>query len=59
VVVRVSREERLRTEKELEGLIALGDANRRLSFEADLIYVRREVNTAREHKVDLETRKQY
>ena len=31
VVVRVNREERMRTEKELNGLIALGDADRRLN----------------------------
>lgn len=62
VVVRVDREEKMRTEKELSGLIALGDADRRLSFEErqiDLIHVWREVNTARQHKVDLETRRQY
>ena len=60
VVARVNREEK--TEKELSGLIALGDADRRLSFEErqiDLIHVWREVNTARQHKVDLETRRQY
>jgi len=60
VVARVNREEK--TEKELSGLIALGDADRRLSFEErqiDLIHVWREVNTARQHKVDLEARRQY
>ena len=63
VVVRVNREERMRTEKELSGLIALGDADKRLSFEErqiDLIHVWREVNYKLwEHKVDLETRRQY
>ena len=37
----------MRTEEELNGLIALGDADRRLSFEErqiDLIHVWREVN---------------
>ena len=33
VVVRVNREERMRTEKELSGLIALGDADRKLKAE--------------------------
>ena len=63
VVVRVNREERMKTEKELNGLIALGDADRRLSFkerQMDLIHVWREVNYKLwEHKVDLETRKRY
>jgi len=63
VVVRVNREERMKTEKGLKGLIALGDADRRLSFEErqiDLIHVWREVNYKLwEHKVDLETRRQY
>ena len=46
VVVRVN-EERMRTEEELNGLIALGDADRRLNFkkrQIDLVHVRREVN---------------
>jgi len=62
VVVRVNRGERMKTEK-LKGLIALGDADRRLSFEErqiDLIHVWREVNYKLwQHKVDLETRRQY
>jgi len=63
VVVRVNREERMRTEKELNGLIALGDADRKLKAEErqiDLIHVWREVNYKLwEHKADLETRRQY
>jgi len=63
VVVRVNREERMRVEKELKGLIALGDADRKLKAEErqiDLIHVWREVNYKLwEHKVDLETRKRY
>jgi len=53
VVVGVNR---TRTEEELNGLIALGDADRRLKAEErqiDLIHVWREVN------VDIETRKRY
>jgi len=50
-------------EKELSGLIALGDADRRLSFkerQIDLIHVWREVNYKLwQHNVDLETRKRY
>ena len=52
----------MRTEEELNGLIALGDADRRLNFkerQIDLIHVWREVNTAWQHKVDLETRRRY
>jgi len=53
----------MRVEKGLNGLIALGDADRRLSFEErqiDLIHVWREVNYKLwQHKVDLETRKRY
>ncbi|RLI77540.1 hypothetical protein DRP04_11255, partial [Archaeoglobales archaeon] len=59
VVVRAGKE-RMKTEKELKGLIALGDADRKLKAEErqiDLIHVWREVNTAREHKVDLERRR--
>jgi len=40
----------------------VGDADRRLNFEErqiDLIHVWREVNTARQHNVDLKTRKHY
>ena len=63
VVVRVNREEKMRMEEELSGLIALGDADRRLSFEErqiDLIHVWREVNYKLwQHNVDLETRKRY
>ena len=62
VVVRVSREERMKTEEELNGLIALGDADRRLNFkerQIDLIHVWREVNTAWQHGVDIETRRKY
>ncbi|MBO8180765.1 MAG: transposase [Archaeoglobus sp.] len=63
VVVRVNKEERMRVEKELKGLIALGDADRKLKAEErqiDLIHVWREVNYKLwEPKVDLETRRQY
>ena len=63
VVVRVNREERMRMEEELSGLIALGDADKRLSFkerQIDLIHVWREVNYKLwQHNVDLETRKRY
>ena len=63
IVVRVNREERMRTEEELNGLIALGDADRKLKAEErqiDLIHVWREVNYKLwQHNVDLETRKRY
>ncbi|WP_456368517.1 transposase [Geoglobus sp.] len=63
VVVRTGRE-RMRMEEELEGLIALGDADKRLGIfeerQIDLIHVWREVNYKLwQHDVDLETRKQY
>jgi hypothetical protein len=63
VVVRVNREERMRTEKELDELIVLGDADRRLNFkerQIDLIHVWREVNYKLwQHGVNLDTRKKY
>jgi len=64
VVVRVGKEERMRTEKELDELIVLGDADRQLNtFEErqiDLIHVWREVNYKLwQHGVDIETRKNY
>jgi len=37
VAARVNREERMRTEKELNGSIAVGDADRRLSVEESQI----------------------
>jgi hypothetical protein len=62
VVVRAGKD-RMRAEKELNRLIALGDDDRRLSFEErqiDLIYVWREVNYKLwQHGVDLETRRRY
>ena len=62
VVVRTGKD-RMKTEKELNRLIALGDADRRLSFEErqiDLIHVWREVNYKLwQHGVDLETRRRY
>ncbi len=63
VVVRVNREERMRTEEELNGLIALGDADRRLKAkerQIDLIHVWREVNYKLwQHNIDIETRRKY
>ncbi len=63
MVVRTSKEERMRTEKELSGLIALGDADKRLKAEErqiDLIHVWREVNYKLwQHGVNLKTRKEY
>ena len=62
VVVRVGRRERKRAERKLKGLIVLGDTDTRLNFKErhiDLIHVWKEVNTARQHGVDLETRKRH
>jgi hypothetical protein len=63
VVVRAGKKERKRTERKLRGLIALADTDTRLKFkerQIDLIHVWKEVNYKLwEHKVDLETRKQY
>lgn len=64
VAVRVNRSyEEIREELNLQGLIALGDADKRLSIferQIDLIHVFREVNYKLwQHKVDLETRKRY
>ena len=62
VVVRTGKD-RMRTEKELNRLIALGDADRRLCFkerQIDLIHVWREVNYKLwQHGVDLEKRRRY
>ena len=62
VVVRVGKD-RMRTEKELDELIVLGDADRQLKAkerQIDLIHVWREVNYKLwQHDVDLERRKNY
>ena len=61
-MVRVGKE-RMRTEKELNGLIALRDADKGLKAkekQIDLIHVWREVNYKLwQHNVDLKTRKNY
>jgi len=62
VVVRVGKE-RMEMERKFNGLITLGDADRKLNAfkrQIDLIHVWREVNYKLwKHNVDMETRKRY